>query len=61
MPDLKSFLGKEPANNYEGWEEVMGEYGCSTCDESSNVAYFNEILGKMVWICPNKHETSFKL
>jgi hypothetical protein len=48
-------------NGYAGWEEVMGDYGCSSCDESSNVAYFNEAVGKMVWICPNKHETSFKL
>jgi hypothetical protein len=61
MPNLKQFLGKDPLNSHEGWEEIMGEYGCGTCKESSNVAYFSEIFGKMVWFCPNKHETIHKL
>ena len=61
MPDLKSFLNKDPSNNYEGWEEIVGEYGCSSCDESVDIAYFSEAVGKMAWVCSNKHETSFKL
>lgn len=63
MPSLEDFLGKPKGSkrNWDGWEEIMGTYGCQKCDKESNVAYFNESTHKMMWVCGDNHESVVQL
>lgn len=63
MPNLEDFLGKgkqEPTNP-EDWEEMVGDYGCQQCDANVSVAFFNPNELKIVWFCPERHESKIQL
>jgi hypothetical protein len=62
MPNLEDFLGKnEKKINPADWEEMSGTYGCQQCDADVNKAFFNQEELKIVWFCPQRHESKIEL
>lgn len=59
MPNLEDFLGKpKPTKtDYSTWEKIYGLYGCKTCEQEAEVAYFNPEKMTFIWVCPSNHET----
>jgi hypothetical protein len=61
MPNLEDFVGKNKKNRFEGWEVLEGDYGCQSCDEDMDHAFFNEDALMIVWVCPSGHESKVEL
>lgn len=63
MPSLNEFLGKpkDSGRNWEGWETLIGLYGCQKCDKDTNIAYYNSERHLMMWACPDDHESKVQL
>lgn len=63
MPNLEDFLGKgkKETVNPDAWEEMVGTYGCQSCDENVSRAFFNPEELKIVWFCSQRHESKIDL
>ena len=62
MPNLENFLNKDREEvNPEDWEEMTGSYGCQQCDANVESAFFNPETLKIVWFCPQRHESKIDL
>ena len=40
---------------------LMGNYGCQSCYEEVDVAYFDEPKGKMFWFCSEGHRSEISV
>jgi len=60
---LDNFLGKgkDPVDKYAGWEKLVGKYGCKSCPEYSEYAYYDGVNGVLAWTCPDNHESVINL
>jgi hypothetical protein len=61
MPSLDDFLNKPKGRNWDGWEEMFGNYGCQKCDEDMDTAYFNPNELIIMWVCSQNHESKVEL
>lgn len=61
MPNLDDFLGKEKKIDTSRWEVMEGTYGCQSCDENLDRAYFNADEMYMMWTCSQGHESKVQL
>ncbi|NBO22063.1 hypothetical protein EBU94_01810 [bacterium] len=41
--------------------KMEGVYGCQSCDENVNMAYFDEHKGRLFWFCSEGHESEIKI
>lgn len=61
MPNLENFLNKKGKHDFTGWEELYGSYGCQSCDENVDTAYFDGESMTIMWVCTNNHESKVEL
>lgn len=61
MPSLENFLGRSNWRDWSGWEEMRGTYGCQSCEEDMDTAYFNPETLTIMWVCSKNHESKVEL
>ena len=61
MPSLDDFLKKPKGRDWDGWEQLIGKYGCQKCEEDMDVAYFNPDELVIMWVCSQNHESKVEL
>jgi hypothetical protein len=44
--------------NLDGMQELDGDYGCQSCPNQVNKAYFNDKSLEIIWYCKDSHRSS---
>jgi hypothetical protein len=62
MPNINEFFASKSEEVQDSRiEKIDQERPCSKCKLSSPSYHFNQVTLEMYWVCPDGHETKYKL